>query len=301
MGKTFVGYINLKDGIKKLKENRGLYLKTRFPKELNCCIRYRENELYYCEKIKNILYEYCDEVFVENTYDIFFDLTKSQYLLEDVNAKNIIDSLKKKIEDECYITVQIAMSFNKDFAKWIYYHSNDQYHILNYNQARKIFGRDICQNKLYESALSPRNLQTLPQIFGEEDQTFFNDYYMASKIAENLVKKIVLQLKEKDYGIRHIQIQFYDSKMCLHSREESLRNFTNVYSEIYYAIIQLLKNVSYQKEYFGMKILLSDFKDYQANINVFDRKTFINLDRWSWFKMPAIFSIENHSLMKKTV
>lgn len=300
MLKTFIGYICLEDVICQLEEKRNQYLKKRFhQQQLNSFYDCYEDD-FYKEKIKNILFEYCNDVFEENTYDIFFDLTKSQYFLDE-DCLQLMKTIEKRIADECRMEIHIAMSFHKDFAKWIYHHGCDQHRILSYQQAKKIFGKNFCQEKLKETTLPVKEKMTLPQLYGQVSQTEFTHFHEACPIAEKLTLDLVTQLKDKDYGIRHIQIILLDSKLHFYKKEEILRNYTNIYSDIYHTVVKLLQTISYQNQYLEMKILLCDFKDYQEEISLLYKDKNTHFDKWKFFKPHYHYSLENHSLLGKTV
>ncbi len=271
MLKSCVGYINLKDVVHQIEENK----KNEMIKNFYCC---NEDYVFYKEKIKNILFEYCNDVYDKNDDDIFFDMTHSQLLFNN-HMDDVMKSIVLKIEDEFHIHLNIAMSFHQDFAKWIYYHSQEQYRILGYQQAQRIFGKNLCQSKMQEMQISTREIMTLPQLFGEDDQTVFSCYDDACCIGERLIQKLVEQLKEKDYGIRHIQIQYYD---------ENLK------------VYKLLKNISYQKTYFGLKIILRDFTDYREKADVSNNKKTSYLEKWKEFKPHYHFLLENKLFLNNT-
>ena len=297
MLKTFVGYIDLKDVIHQIEENKKKEMKKRLHHQNFDCIC--EDYVFYTEKIKNVLFEYCNDVFIKNDNDLYFDMTHSQ-LLFDGDMNEVMKSIAFQIDSEYHIHINIAMSFHQDFAKWIYHHCQDQYRMLDYHQAQRIFGKNLCQSKMQEMKISTREILILPQLFGEDDQTVFSCYDDACCIGERLTKKLVLQLKEKDYGIRHIQIQYYDDNLKIYKEEKQLRNYTNIYNEIYYTVMQLLENISYQKTYFGLKILLSDFEDYQEKTDIFNVEKTSFLAKWISLKPHYHFLPENR-FFKNTV
>ena len=150
-------------------------------------------------------------------------MTHSQ-LLFDGDMNEVMKSIAFQIDSEYHIHINIAMSFHQDFAKWIYHHCQDQYRMLDYHQAQRIFGKNLCQSKMQEMQISTREIMALPQLFGENDQIAFSCYDDACCIGERLTKKLVSQLKEKDYGIRHIQIQYYDDNLKIYKEEKQSRN-----------------------------------------------------------------------------
>ena len=292
MLKSCVGYINLKDVVHQIEENK----KNEMIKNFYCC---NEDYVFYKEKIKNILFEYCNDVYDKNDDDIFFDMTHSQLLFNN-HMDDVMKSIVLKIEDEFHIHLNIAMSFHQDFAKWIYYHSQEQYRILGYQQAQRIFGKYLCQSKMQEMQSSMNEILTLPQLFGEDEQINFSCYDDVCCIGERLINKLVAQLKEKDYGIRCIQIQYYDENLKVYKEEKQLRNYTNIYTDIYYTAMQLLKNISYQKTYFGLKIILRDFTDYREKADVSNNKKTSYLEKWKEFKPHYHFSLENKLFLNNT-
>lgn len=64
--------------------------------------------------------------------------------------------------------------------------------------------------------------------------------------------------------------------------------------------MQLLENISYQKTYFGLKILLSDFEDYQEKTDIFNVKKTSFLEKWISLKPHYHFLPENR-FFKNTV
>ena len=84
MLKTFVGYIDLKDVIHQIEENKKKEMKKRLHHQNFDCIC--EDYVFYTEKIKNVLFEYCNDVFIKNDNDLYFDMTHSQLLFDgDMN------------------------------------------------------------------------------------------------------------------------------------------------------------------------------------------------------------------------
>ena len=155
MLKTFVGYIDLKDVIHQIEENKKKEMKKRLHHQNFDCIC--EDYVFYTEKIKNVLFEYCNDVFIENDNDLYFDMTHSQ-LLFDGDMNEVMKSIAFQIDSEYHIHINIAMSFHQDFAKWIYHHCQDQYRMLDYHQAQRIFGKNLCQKR--GKKLSPRQSET---------------------------------------------------------------------------------------------------------------------------------------------
>lgn len=298
MWNAFVGYIYFEQCMEQIKEKKIQWIDKVFQShKQNFSLQEYD---FYKQKIKNILYEYCDDVFEEDN-DIYFDLTKSQYLY-GMDSRELLEEIASKIDKELDIHLYLGVSFHKDLAKWIYYHSPDRYKILTYRQAKSIFGKDIRQKMLEETLKSQRNHVVLPKMYGEEKLLQFTNFNEAFQIAEKLSLKLVHQLKEKDYGMRTIQIQFYDSHYHCYLLEEKLRNFTNVNNEIQNIIWRLLKDFSFQNIYFDLKVIFSDFVDLQDNqILCSHKRTSTIQEKWSLFKNNNPTFLKNHFFFEKTV
>lgn len=298
MWNAFVGYINFEKCMEQIKENKLEWMEKVFHSRKQNFSMYKYD--FYKQKLKNILYEYCDDVFEEND-DIYFDMTKSQYLY-DQDSRELLEEIVSKISEELDICLYIGASFHKDLAKWIYHNSPERYKILNYRQAKTVFGKDMSQKMLEETLNSQREIVVLPKLFGEENQLQFTDFNEAFRIAQSLSLKLVNQLKEKDYGMRKIQIQFYDSHYRCYLLEENLRNFTNVNHEIQNIIWRLLESFVFQDIYSDFKLIFSDFIDLQEKQILYAHKNVSTIqEKWSLLKNNNLAFLKNHFFFEKTV
>ncbi len=301
MWKTLIGYICFEECIDQIEKKRNFIIKKRLiHQELINKQRNMDEYCFYKEQIKNILYEYCNDVFEEERNDIFFDLTKSQYVF-GMDSIKLMKCIQQRIADELCISIHIGFSFHQEFAKWIYMHSYESYRILSFYQAVKIFGKNICSQKRDEMSQIHRTVHTLPQSFGQDNQDTFLNAREALIIAQNLSFNLVKQLKEKDYGVRCIQIQFYDIQLNFYKKEEKLRNYTNIHSEIMYVIERLLNEFSYQGQYFGLRIVLCDFKDFQDESYILPNKVDLHHVKRKIFGQHNHLPLKNCSLFEKTV
>ena len=218
-----------------------------------------------------------------------------------MDSIKLMKSIQQRIADELCISIHIGFSFHQEFAKWIYMHSYESYRILSFYQAVKIFGKNICSQKRDEMSQIHRTVHTLPQSFGQDNQDTFLNAREALIIAQNLSFNLVKQLKEKDYGVRCIQIQFYDMQLNFYKKEEKLRNYTNIHSEIMYVIEKLLNEFSYQGQYFGLRIVLCDFKDFQDESYILPNKVDLHHVKRKIFGQHNHLPLKNCSLFEKTV
>ncbi|MEG0767853.1 MAG: DNA polymerase IV, partial [Clostridia bacterium] len=76
-----------------------------------------EHELYqrYYERINGIYAQYTDQVEAFSIDESWLDVTGSQHLFG--SGSEIADLLRKRIREECGLTISVGVSFNKVFAK----------------------------------------------------------------------------------------------------------------------------------------------------------------------------------------
>lgn len=261
---TFLKKVILKNKKQENKTSDHCPLKKHHQEQMNKHLK--DDYLFYREMVENILREYSDEIEVENQWEFFLDLSQTQYLFS-TDPLITVQDIVSKVFDEWGLHVRAAVSFQKDFAKWVYRISK---HLpissLSYQQACRLFQKKNIEDYLEKSFQQDYNQEkALPSFIAQENGQPFSNYQEAVTVADCLSQRLIYQLKEKDYAMKEIQICFYDSQDHFYKLKKCLRNFTNVAGEIRSFIHDILKCFQYTDIYFGMKILLvhlSDLRNY---------------------------------------